>query len=119
MPPAEHAAFYAAQAWTLNLTRADMRRLGHSPSVRLFEAGACATPIISDDWPGLAGLFKPGRDIILARSAEDVLAALEMPEPQRAAIAKSGRARTLARHAAAVRAAEFEGYLAEAGARRR
>ena len=38
--PAEHAAFYAAGRFTLNVTRADMVRAGYSPSVRLFEAGA-------------------------------------------------------------------------------
>ncbi|MFB6351758.1 MAG: hypothetical protein ABEK29_08225, partial [Bradymonadaceae bacterium] len=42
LPPPEHAHFYSAQRWTLNITRDDMRRLGHSPSVRLFEAAARA-----------------------------------------------------------------------------
>ncbi len=117
LPPADHAAFYAGQAWTLNVTRADMRRRGHSPSVRLFEAGACGTPIISDDWPGLDELFRPGRDILLARTADDVLAALDMPEAWRAAIAQAGRARTLERHTADTRARELEGFLAEARVR--
>ena len=46
--PADHPAFYAASRFTLNVTREDMIRAGYSPSVRLFEAAACATPIISD-----------------------------------------------------------------------
>lgn len=114
LSPADHAAFYASQGWTLNVTRADMRRRGHSPSVRLFEAGACGTPVISDDWPGLDELFLPGRDILLARTAEDVLAALDMPEARRAAVAQAARARTLERHTADTRASELEGFLAEA-----
>src|SRR5207253_6090561 len=46
--PDQHRGFYSAQRFTLNLTRAAMLRAGYSPSVRLFEAAACGTPIISD-----------------------------------------------------------------------
>lgn len=115
--PEEHAGFYSAQRWTLNVTRADMRARGYSPSVRLFEAGACATPIISDSWPGLDELFTPGRDIVVARRAADVLDALALPETQRASIAAAGQARTLARHTADRRARELETILAEAAER--
>ena len=52
LPPGEHRAFYNRQRFTLNVTRADMIRAGWSPSVRLFEAAACGTPIISDRWAG-------------------------------------------------------------------
>ena len=113
--PGDHAAFYAAQAWTLNVTRAHMRRRGYSPSVRLFEAGACATPTISDDWPGLRTLFVPGRELVIAHHTADVLAALDMAEHRREAIGKGGRARTLAGHTAERRAEELEGFLEEAG----
>lgn len=61
LPPAEHRAFYNAQRFTLNVTRADMIRAGHSPSVRLFEAAACGTAIISDLWAGLDEFLEPGR----------------------------------------------------------
>jgi spore maturation protein CgeB len=40
VPPDEHAEFYAASRFTLNVTRADMVRAGWSPSVRLFEAAS-------------------------------------------------------------------------------
>ena len=69
VPPHEHPAFYAASRFTLNVTRADMIRAGYSPSVRLFEAAACGTPIISDIWDGLDTLFEPGREIVLAGEA--------------------------------------------------
>ena len=55
--PVDHAAFYAAQRFTLNITRAAMIEAGWSPSVRLFEAASCGTPIISDRWPGLSNLL--------------------------------------------------------------
>lgn len=57
LPPASHRNFYNSQRFTLNLTRADMRNAGYSPSVRVFEAAACGTPIISDNWPGLETFF--------------------------------------------------------------
>lgn len=113
--PAEHPAFYAASRYTLNITRADMAAAGHSPSVRLFEAGACATPIISDVWDDLDALFRPGREILLARGADEVLAALtSTDEPARRAIGEAARRRILSEHAAWRRAAELEEYLEEA-----
>jgi spore maturation protein CgeB len=112
LPPAAHAAFYNAQAWTLNVTRADMVATGYSPSVRLFEATACGTPVISDTWPGLQTIFKPGREIMLAGGADDVLSLLLMPEQERSRIASAGRHRCLAAHTAAHRAAELEQAVA-------
>lgn len=112
-PPADHAAFYSASRFTLNVTRADMIRAGWSPSVRLFEAGACATPIISDRWPGIEELFVPGREIVLADTADDVLAALD---GDARAMGRAARARIEAGHSADHRAAELEAHLAEARA---
>ncbi len=111
LPPAEHAAFYCASRFTLNVTRADMIAAGHSPSVRLFEAGACGTPIISDRWEGIEELFTPGEAIILADTCEDVIAALGKPA---AAIGSAAREAVLARHSAEARAAQFETDLGAA-----
>jgi spore maturation protein CgeB len=115
LPPAEHAAFYSASRFTLNVTRADMIAAGWSPSVRLFEAGACATPMISDRWHGIETLFEPGREILLADTADVVIAALAREDAS--AIGTAGQARVLAAHTAAHRAAELERHLAEAIAR--
>jgi spore maturation protein CgeB len=117
LAPRDHRAFYNAQRFTLNVTRADMIAAGYSPSVRLFEAAACATPIISDDWPGLAELFQPDEEILIARTASDVLQYLrELPNEQRLLIGRRARARVLAEHTAAHRAAELEEHLREAAA---
>lgn len=115
LPPADHAAFYCASRYTLNVTRADMIRAGWSPSVRLFEAAACAVPVISDDWPGLAELFEPVREIVLAAGAGDVVAALGRPGE---AVGRAARARILAAHTAGHRAAELEALLGDARRRR-
>lgn len=113
VPPAEHAAFYRSSRFTLNLTRGDMMRLGYSPSVRLFEAAACGTPIISDVWPGIETLFTPDREIALASSTNDVVQVLSAwPERRRVAVAQRARKRVLAAHTAGHRALELEKLLA-------
>jgi spore maturation protein CgeB len=114
LPPAEHAEFYSACRWTLNVTRADMVAAGYSPSVRLFEAASCATPIISDRWAGLDTILAPGSEILLADGAEDVLAALARPEAERRAIGAAGRRRVLEGHTAAHRAQLLEALLRRA-----
>jgi spore maturation protein CgeB len=113
VPPDRHPAFYAAQRWTLNVTRADMRSAGFSPSVRLFEAAACGVPVISDRWPGLEELFADGDEIVIADSAEQVLRALrEIPEDERRAIGERARAKVLAEHTAAHRIDQLEHEVA-------
>jgi spore maturation protein CgeB len=117
LPPRAHPGFYNAQRYTLNITRADMIRAGWSPSVRLFEAAACATPIISDWWEGLEAFFVPGKEILIARSARDTAEYLhDVPEAERRAIGTRARAAVLARHTAAHRAEELEHYAREAQA---
>jgi spore maturation protein CgeB len=81
----------------------------------LFEAGACATPIISDRWEGLDQLFVPGREIILADGSDEVVAALATDATSLGAAA---RERTLAAHSSAHRAAELEAHLIGAQAHR-
>jgi spore maturation protein CgeB len=112
--PKHHREFYNAQRFTLNVTRADMIRAGYSPSVRLFEAAACGTPIISDEWAGLSELFEPGREILIATSTEDMVEILrEMPEGEAREIGRRARERVLAEHTAAHRAAELVAYIDE------
>lgn len=117
LPPAEHPAFYSASRFTLNVTRADMIAAGWSPSVRLFEAGSCGTPIISDIWDGIDTLFEPGREIILASDTQAVIDALA---GDAAAIGAAARRRVLSAHSADHRAAELEILLdAAIGSQRR
>jgi spore maturation protein CgeB len=112
-PPA-HRNFYNAQKFTLNVTRADMLSSGYSPSVRLFEAAACGTPIISDYWKGLESIFRIGKEILVARTPEDALGFLKnLPEEERLEIGERARRRILAEHTAAIRAAEFEAHVAK------
>jgi spore maturation protein CgeB len=81
LPPAGHRAFYCAQRFTINVTRADMVEAGWSPSVRLFEAAACATAVISDWWEGLDAFFTPCDEIVIAASPEQVIETVRAPTP--------------------------------------
>ncbi|MBB4617091.1 CgeB family protein [Sphingomonas abaci] len=112
LPPADHPGFYSASRATLNVTRADMIAAGWSPSVRLFEAGACGTAIISDRWDGLDALLAPGAEILLADGPDDVAAMLADADLD--SIGRAGRARILAEHTAAHRAEELERHLTAA-----
>ena len=115
LPPGRHRQFYSAQRFALNVTRADMVAAGWSPSVRLFEAAACGVPVISDDWPGLASLFAPGREILIAADGDRVTDILtSMTDGQSRSIGAAARRRVLASHTAASRAAEFEDQLTAA-----
>ena len=114
LAPSEHRAFYTSQRFTLNLTRSEMRRLGHSPSVRLFEAAACGTPIISDWWPGLDRFLEPGREVLIADNADQVRRYLtEVSPSDAAALGARARARVRAEHAPHRRADVLESYVAE------
>lgn len=100
LAPSEHPAFYCAQAYTLSVTRAPMARAGWSPSVRVFEAGACGVPVITDRWPGVDELF--GRDVFVAGDVPRLLR--ETSEAERRRAGARLRARVLAAHTAARRA---------------
>ncbi|MDX8528975.1 glycosyltransferase [Mesorhizobium sp. MSK_1335] len=114
LPPADHAGFYSRQRFTLNVTRTSMIAAGWSPSVRLFEAAACKTPIISDRWPGLDSLF-PASAIQTAGSADDVTRILlGQSDRARLSMARQAYSLVLARHTGAARAYEFTSVLTQA-----
>ncbi len=109
LSPADHRKFYNGQRFTLNITRVEMIESGYAPSVRLFEAAACGTPIVSDYWEGLESFFEIGKEILISRSAEQTIEYLrDLPETERRLIGERARARVLKEHTAAHRAAQLE-----------
>lgn len=107
LPPPEHPAFFSSSLLTLNVTRQAMAAMGWCPSGRLFEAAACGAAILSDGWDGLDAFFAPGREILVARSTDDALAALGREEAELRRIGAAARERTLAEHTSAHRAVDF------------
>jgi spore maturation protein CgeB len=113
VPSCDHCRFYASARLTLNITRRAMATFGWCPSGRLFEAAACGVPIISDWWEGLDEFFMPGREIMIVRTTDDVLAALERDDDEIVEIGAAAREAVLGRHTAERRAAELEILLAQ------
>jgi spore maturation protein CgeB len=93
-----------------------MAAMGFCPSGRLFEAAACGAPLLTDSWPGLEEFFTPGEEILVARSTEDAVAAVDSSAAMLGRIARAGRERTLAEHTSAHRAGQLIDILG--GARR-
>ena len=114
LPPAAHRAFYNSQRFAMNITRDDMIKAGFSPSVRLFEAAACGTPIISDYWDGIDSIFEIGTEILISRSAKDTIHYLnDLDEEESRQIEERARKKVLAQHTAAHRVTELETYFNE------
>jgi spore maturation protein CgeB len=117
LPPPEHPAFFSSCRLTLNVTRQAMAEMGWCPSGRLFEAAACGAAILTDEWEGLDAFFEPGREILVARSGDDAVAALDLSDGELREIARAGRERTLSEHTSERRAITLEKTL-EAARRR-
>ena len=111
VPPPDHPAFYCSSNVTLNVTRGAMARMGHCPSGRLFEAAACATPVLSDAWSGLDEFFEPGKEILIANSTGEAIEAISLPPAELARIGAAARARVLADHTGGRRAEQLVEYL--------
>ncbi|MEO8725705.1 MAG: glycosyltransferase [Acidobacteriaceae bacterium] len=103
----DHAALYSSSQWALNVTRAEMAAWGHCPSGRFFEAAACGTPIVTDEWEGLGDFFDLNSELRVVRAAEDVRHALDMDATERKEMARRARERTLDEHTGDVRARQF------------
>ena len=109
LDPRHHAELYSSSRLTLNVTRREMVLAGYSPSVRLFEAAACATAIASDNWPGLETFLAAGREVLLPAGSDDVVRYLsDYDATELKRIGRAARERVLASHTSDVRAREFE-----------
>jgi spore maturation protein CgeB len=119
LEPKFHAQLYSSSRMVLNVTRRDMVMAGYSPSVRLFEAAACGSAIVTDNWPGLDSFFKPGEEILLPVDGDDVLRYLrELTSRELRSIGEAAQARVLKEHTNEIRAAEMEYWVSCVGSAR-
>ncbi|MFC3214036.1 CgeB family protein [Novosphingobium panipatense] len=80
------------------------------PTIRVFEALACGIPLVSAPWDDAEGLFRPGRDYLVARNGQEMthhLTALRNDADLREALVQSGMETILARHTCAHRVDEL------------
>ena len=85
----------------------------------MFEAAACGTPLLSDQWRGLDEFFVDGEEILLVNSTADVLAAMKLPDAELARFAARARERTLDEHTGLRRAQQMLDAFADAKSQRR
>jgi spore maturation protein CgeB len=112
--PFDHPALYSSSRATLNLTRKQMAHSGYCPSGRFFEASACGTPLLTDEWDGLDCFFDTREELIVVRTAEDVAHALQLPDAELARRAARARERTLDEHTGLHRAKQLLAACEEA-----
>lgn len=94
------------------------RALPGVPTIRVFEALACGTPLVCAPWDDDEGLFRRGRDFLVARNGREMRRhlcdVLHDPELARS-LAASGRETILARHTCRHRVDELLAIAARLG----
>jgi len=109
----DHNALNSTPHAVLNVLRDSMAENGWSPATRVFEAAGAGACLISDEWLGIEEFLDPGREVLVAACAEDVIEAIESVTPAtRRAIGDAARRRVLAEHTYAHRAEQVEQLLA-------
>lgn len=108
---ADHNRINSSAGGVLNINRDSMASVGFSPPTRVFEAAGAGACMITDFWAGIEHFFEPDREILVARSASEVVEHLRRVKDQHQSIGAAMRRRALADHTYAQRAREFDGIF--------
>ncbi len=109
VPTADHNRVNCSAGMVMNINRASMAQSGFSPPTRVFEVAGAGTCLLCDDWPGIDDCFLPGKEILVVRTAQDVVDALAQHDnTARKQIGSAFHARALRDHTYAQRAAQAE-----------
>jgi spore maturation protein CgeB len=73
----DHNRLNCSASMVMNINRASMADFGFSPPTRVFEVSGAGTCMLCDDWPGIDDCFEPNKEILVIRSAEDVVDSLK------------------------------------------
>jgi len=119
VPTSEHNRVNCSAGMVMNINRASMAASGYSPPTRVFEVAGAGACMLCDDWPGIGDCFEPGNEILVIRSAEDVVRALRShDDAARNRIGAAFHQRALCDHTYAKRAAQAEAAFLESLERR-
>ena len=119
VPTGDHNRVNCSAGMVMNINRASMADFGFTPPTRVFEVAGAGTCLLCDDWPGIDECFQPNKEILVIRSAEDVVDALRRYDANaRQSIGAAFHARALRDHTYAQRALEAERAFEECLARR-
>jgi spore maturation protein CgeB len=110
----DHNRVNCSSRMVLNVNRDAMAGAGFSPPTRIFEAAGAGACVITDRWKGIETFFAPGREVLVAASAEDVVEYLRncAHEPART-IGRAMRQRALREHTYRLRAQQVDAIVAQ------
>ncbi len=104
-----HNAVNSSARMVLNVNRQSMADVGFSPPTRVFEAAGAGACVITDAWTGIEQFFAPGKEILCARGASDVVEQLRQHSTtQTREIGTAMRDRALRDHTYESRAREVD-----------
>jgi len=111
----DHNRLNCSARMVLNINRNSMAAVGFSPPTRIFEAAGAGACLIIDHWKGIETFFEPGKEILVAGGAEELVHYLRIvSEPEAKQIGHKMQARALRDHTYALRAQQFESIVAMA-----
>jgi len=109
----DHNRVNCSARMVLNINRDSMAGVGFSPPTRVFEAAGAGACMITDRWAGIEQFFKPEKEILVAASAEEIVAHLRNTSATRAReIGENMHKRALRDHTYALRAREVDAIIA-------
>lgn len=109
---ASHNGINCSARMVLNINRDSMAKVGFSPPTRVFEAAGAGACLITDAWLGIEMFFDPGREILVAKSAEEMVGYLRQISTEQAkAIGRRMRSRALREHTYEIRASQVHSIL--------
>jgi spore maturation protein CgeB len=112
VPTTDHNRVNCSAAMVLNINRASMASFGFSPPTRVFEVAGSGSCLLCDDWPGIEECFEPGKELLIIRSAQDVVDCLRSHDRASAhSIGQALRARALRDHTYTQRARILNDFL--------
>jgi spore maturation protein CgeB len=113
----DHNVVNCSARLVLNLNRESMVQVGYSPPTRVFEAAGAGACVITDYWEGIGTFFEPGCEILVARTAGDIVDLLRTVDGRLAReMGEAMRRRALLEHTYALRALQVREILQQSGA---
>ena len=107
-----HNRVNCSSRMVLNVNRDSMARVGFSPPTRVFEAAGAGSCLITDYWDGIETFFAPGIEILVAKSAAQVVAYLRgLSKADARQIGTAMHERAIREHTYAQRAAQLISIL--------
>ena len=108
---ADHNRINCSAHMVLNINRESMANVGFSPPTRIFEAAGAGACVITDAWTGIEQFFEPGKQILVAKNAQEVLDCLRHHRDSSSIIGTAMRERALNDHTYARRARQFHDIM--------